>query len=1366
MPIPSVPSCPAAPPPPLRRPRLRMMLLPLLLPLLLRPGSLAAQGPPVLSTAPHNGDRLRGSFDATASYSTPAYISLDQPRSATLVYSSQLAHPFGLVQVNATDTSSVAPAKMSIRLKDASGAWVTFTTGTEEIFYNQGVSGTSRLAAQWDASAQATGAYDYTLVVRSWRSDGSFAESTAPVRVLIRSEKDVPYGDGWSVAGLQRARVQADGSVVVTEGEGGIAYFAKNGTSYLSPPSDFSTLSYNGTNYLRTYPDGSKVRFYSTGRQEYVQDRFGNRTTFAHNSIGALARVTDPAGKQINFSYTSGKLSSITDAAGRVSTVSVDALNCLWKIVDPGAQVALQASYDAQHRIKSRTDRRGGTWGTAYDIANKLLADTLPSVTADGISTRPVVRYRSWEAEMLPASGKGTSAAPASRVVPSSMRAEVINPRGKLTTLVLDRFGAPTRIAEPLGRVSYLTRNAHSQVTRVTAPSGHQTDLTWTGPNLTRSYDRTTGRTVNLEYEPTFNEVSRVWGDTDPVWNYWSAGKLDSTRVGSSAHPVSKFSYDSRGRVTSARDPEGHLTTRHYAGTGMLNTDSARAGRRRTAYTYDGFGRVATARDPAEGLRSVEYDVLNRALHSVGALNDTTSYTYDALFPTQVRDAKLQTYGATHNALGWTETDTDPNAKQRGLTYDKNGNVTSWTNRRGQSVSFTYDDLNQLRSRTADGKTTTFYTDPDGRFITASNAESTDTIKFDVLGRPTHEISVRGGTRYVVQSTWDKRNLRTQLQASGPWTGAKTIGYRYNSEMQLDTLIDLAGGRTRLGYNADHQLASLALPTGMTISLGYPSTHRSGSIRYSVGAVDDAFGQSYRHNPRREVMERVNVYGDSIREHLSDAQGQLTGFTDRVLASPSCTWDPEDGQVCTGTRTLVLSEAYGYDKVGNPTHQAAVVGTGNRLTRFKGYTLEYDADGNVTRRYQKDSSGTIIMDVRFFWNSLNQLDSLRIAGSCTVPFGYDGFGRKVRRGCASDPAAVTHFLYEGDDLLMELDSNGAPVAEYTYYPGTDRPHSLRRREKADSVFYYATDFPGNVVGLVSSSNQVVNRYRYRPFGSSELASGPVRNDLRFHGAPTDLGLYFLRNRWYDPTLERFLSEDPIGLAGGINPYRFVGNSPANFRDPSGLDHCVTLMGAAGYGANNVDAARDSHGCGGALSVPGVSTGNSSAWSFSTPRSSGYAPYPSDRGSGWARGGGSGTYGAFHGFGTVAGGSLDAGGTAGGGALSEAWSNEQCRKSAGILAGNLALDAGTAVGLRAGATLARMGRHGLTSLPRYAAEATRQRYGRATGYGGFVHQVTSLIYMADGHSGPVTPEFALAFGAGFVPFVASGVAFVDAANTCF
>jgi RHS repeat-associated protein len=101
-----------------------------------------------------------------------------------------------------------------------------------------------------------------------------------------------------------------------------------------------------------------------------------------------------------------------------------------------------------------------------------------------------------------------------------------------------------------------------------------------------------------------------------------------------------------------------------------------------------------------------------------------------------------------------------------------------------------------------------------------------------------------------------------------------------------------------------------------------------------------------------------------------------------------------------------------------------------------------------------------------------------------------------------------------------------------------------------------------VIGLVSQSKTLTGTYEYDRLGHSEswqvwenLPSG-VTNRARYKGAlwMGDLGveLYHMRNRWYEPRTGRFLSEDPIGLAGGINPYGFAGADPVNKADPTGL----------------------------------------------------------------------------------------------------------------------------------------------------------------------------------------------------------------------
>jgi RHS repeat-associated protein len=145
---------------------------------------------------------------------------------------------------------------------------------------------------------------------------------------------------------------------------------------------------------------------------------------------------------------------------------------------------------------------------------------------------------------------------------------------------------------------------------------------------------------------------------------------------------------------------------------------------------------------------------------------------------------------------------------------------------------------------------------------------------------------------------------------------------------------------------------------------------------------------------------------------------------------------------------------------------------------------------------------------------------------------------------------ATTYGYDALRWRWELNAAGGIVAEY--YAGTDRPHMRR----GGVQYYYVQDAQGNVIGLLNASGAVVETYTYTPQG--ELVGGGgsgVTNPYRFKGREWDAeaGLYYMRARYYDPVTSRFVSEDPIGLAGGLNPYVFVGADPVNHADPTGLD---------------------------------------------------------------------------------------------------------------------------------------------------------------------------------------------------------------------
>ncbi|CAA9324894.1 MAG: hypothetical protein AVDCRST_MAG68-2028 [uncultured Gemmatimonadetes bacterium] len=156
---------------------------------------------------------------------------------------------------------------------------------------------------------------------------------------------------------------------------------------------------------------------------------------------------------------------------------------------------------------------------------------------------------------------------------------------------------------------------------------------------------------------------------------------------------------------------------------------------------------------------------------------------------------------------------------------------------------------------------------------------------------------------------------------------------------------------------------------------------------------------------------------------------------------------------------------------------------------------------------------------------------------------------------------VVRYLDDGDDLLAELrGAAGQTIREYTHFPGVDRPHSVRSWPNGGATYYYATDHPGHVVGLIDGTNQMAAEYHYTPWGEPESVRGTVVQPLRFMAREYEehSGLYQVRARWYDAQQGRFVSEDPIGLAGGINPYVYAGNDPINNTDPTGLCYTVTI----------------------------------------------------------------------------------------------------------------------------------------------------------------------------------------------------------------
>ena len=177
----------------------------------------------------------------------------------------------------------------------------------------------------------------------------------------------------------------------------------------------------------------------------------------------------------------------------------------------------------------------------------------------------------------------------------------------------------------------------------------------------------------------------------------------------------------------------------------------------------------------------------------------------------------------------------------------------------------------------------------------------------------------------------------------------------------------------------------------------------------------------------------------------------------------------------------------------------------------------------------------------------------------TVSYGYDALGRRASR---TQNGIKTDYLYDGADVVA--DKVGTTVtAEYLNGAGTDE--KLRQVTGTGTSLYFVSDHLGSTTALTNASGNVVERINYEAFGAHNQSSS---TRYTYTGREDDetTGLMHYRARWYDPAMGRFVSEDPIGLAGGINLYRYVDNNPTNFVDPTGNNPFLKILIGGGSAA--------------------------------------------------------------------------------------------------------------------------------------------------------------------------------------------------------
>ncbi|MGH9962197.1 MAG: RHS repeat-associated core domain-containing protein, partial [Pyrinomonadaceae bacterium] len=240
-----------------------------------------------------------------------------------------------------------------------------------------------------------------------------------------------------------------------------------------------------------------------------------------------------------------------------------------------------------------------------------------------------------------------------------------------------------------------------------------------------------------------------------------------------------------------------------------------------------------------------------------------------------------------------------------------------------------------------------------------------------------------------------------------------------------------------------------------------------------------------------------------------------------------------------------MNESYTLDDVGNRTasHQGSSYSyqSFNRLITANSSSFGYDANGNLTSK--TDASGTWT----YRWDYENRLKQASKSGGVTVSYAYDALGRRIQR--TSTTRGTTKFIFDGADVVRDLDGNGATIADYLKGPGID---NKVRQTISGTRSYFLVDHLGATRALADTNGNLISSLGYDSFGNIATGSASTRYTYTGRELDSEVGLMYYRARSYDPQQGRFISEDPIGLFGGINLFTYVQNNPIRFFDPSGL----------------------------------------------------------------------------------------------------------------------------------------------------------------------------------------------------------------------
>lgn len=601
--------------------------------------------------------------------------------------------------------------------------------------------------------------------------------------------------------------------------------------------------------------------------------------------------------------------------------------------------------------------------------------------------------------------------------------------------------------------------------------------------------------------------IYRMDGGLENAYSYNTFGEITQQQDGNGA--TLAIMYDHRGRRVHASTGSGAAQEWSYDPWGNVEYVTDGNGNR-TAFTYDGWGKVTGVERADGGIETYSYDAAGNLTETMDGNGGVLHFLYNS-----------------QNCL---EERIDQSGRSEYWNYDADGRCCLHRDRDGREIAYTYNMLGSLTSRRSLGE------------IACSEIYS-----YTVEGYLSSAIS--GGMRY--DYTYDNCGRLRDKKASG----RILLSYEYDANGRVSARKDLTGKETAYQYNEYDQLASV-MDNGIEVAC-YDYTP-DGRI---AGVTTGELRSTYMYDAEGSLQQLTTMYGDE----LLVSNSYRYDFNGNCVYKKTLSGVTEYSYDCMNRLEQVIypntAEKYSYDYADNRISMELFETLDSELKPSRKVQYEYDecnrlirsSDHNVNipdaeailSEYIYDNQGNLLNDqeTEYTYDAFNRMEKAEGKDGQIQVNRYDAEGLRHEM---EENGKLVQFLYSGREVVAETEADGN-IIRYI------RGYSLicSDNEKAKTYYHYASDELGSITHVVKNKD-ISNRYEYDAFGNTTVCEEQVSNRFRFTGQQYDrvTGQYYLRARFYNPVIGRFIQEDNY-YGDGLNLYAYCRNNPVRYIDPSG-----------------------------------------------------------------------------------------------------------------------------------------------------------------------------------------------------------------------